>query len=101
MSDPRRFDWIGWGVRFACGDVDLADVAGFQNRFGFGQGPPRIVSISPHPSAWIVDDRGLSEVRVGFSEPVSVPANAVLAWTVIGGAWNDAAPSTPSNSWAS
>jgi len=66
-------------------DADLKDFANFQDSFGFGQGPPRILDISPNPQSWIVDDQGLRELRVRFSEPVQVPAGAVSAWTVAGG----------------
>jgi len=66
-------------------DIDLRDFAGFQARFGFGQGPPQIVSFSPTPGEWVVDDTGLTEVTIGFSEPVIVPADAVDVWLVGGG----------------
>jgi hypothetical protein len=66
-------------------DVDLHDVAGFQNRFGFGVGPPRIDRFWPSPETWIVDDVGLTEVRIGFTEPVIVPDDAVNVWGVGGG----------------
>ena len=66
-------------------DVDLRDVAAFQNRFGFGVGPPRIDRFSPTPGTWIVDDIGLTQVKVGFTEPVVVPDDAVRVWGVGGG----------------
>jgi Dockerin type I domain/Bacterial Ig-like domain len=69
-------------------DIDLRDFAGFQSRFGFGQGPPQIVSFTPAPGDWVVDDLGLTEVTVGFSEPVVIPvdpADAVNVWLVGGG----------------
>jgi hypothetical protein len=66
-------------------DVDLNDVAGFQNRFGFGVGPPQIDRFWPTPGTWIVDDIGLTQVQVGFSEPVIVPDDAVNVWGVGGG----------------
>ena len=66
-------------------DVDLRDFAGFQVRFGFGVGPPQIDRFSPAPGTWVVDDIGLTEVTVGFSEPVTVPTNAVDVWLVGGG----------------
>ena len=69
-------------------DVDLRDVAGFQNRFGFGVGPPRIDRFWPTPGEWIVDDIGLTEVRVGFTEPVVVPDNAIVVWLVSRGIGN-------------
>jgi hypothetical protein len=61
-------------------DVDLRDVAGFQNRFGFGVGPPRIDRFWPPPGEWIVDDVGLTEVRIGFTEPVIVPDGSIEVW---------------------
>jgi hypothetical protein len=66
----------------ADGDVDLHDVAGFQNRFGFGVGPPRIDRFWPTPGEWIVDDIGLTQVQVGFSEPVIVAREAIIVWLV-------------------
>ena len=66
-------------------DVDLRDVAAFQNRFGFGVGPPRIDRFWPTPGTWIVDDIGLTHVLVGFTEPVIVPSDAVRVWGVGGG----------------
>jgi hypothetical protein len=63
-------------------DVDLRDVAGFQSRFGFGVGPPRIDRFWPPPGEWIVDDVGLTEMRVGFTEPVSVPDGSIDVWVV-------------------
>ncbi len=66
-------------------DIDLRDFAGFQARFGFGQGPPQIVSFTPTPGEWVVDDIGLTEVKIGFSEPVTVPSDAVDVWLVGGG----------------
>jgi hypothetical protein len=63
-------------------DVDLRDVAGFQNRFGFGVGPPRIDRFWPPPGEWIVDDVGLTEVRIGFTEPVIVPDDSIDVWVV-------------------
>ena len=65
-------------------DIDLRDFAGFQTRFGFGQGPPQIISFTPAPGEWVVDDLGLTEVRIGFSEPVTVPEGAVDVWLVSG-----------------
>ncbi len=66
-------------------DIDLRDFAGFQARFGFGQGPPQIISFSPTPGDWVVDDIGLTEVKIGFSEPVTVPTDAVDVWLLSGG----------------
>jgi Bacterial Ig-like domain/Dockerin type I domain len=69
-------------------DIDMRDFAGFQSRFGFGQGPPQIVSFTPAPGDWVVDDLGLTEVTVGFSEPVTVPvdpADAVNVWVLDSG----------------
>lgn len=63
-------------------DVDLRDVAAFQNRFGFGVGPPRIDRFWPTPGTWIVDDVGLTHIQVGFSEPVIVPDGSVNVWVV-------------------
>jgi hypothetical protein len=63
-------------------DVDLRDVAGFQNRFGFGVGPPRIDRLWPTPGTWIVDDVGLTQVQVGFSEPVVASHEAIIVWLV-------------------
>ncbi len=63
-------------------DVDLHDVAGFQNRFGFGVGPPRIDRFWPSPGTWIVNDIGLTHAQIGFSEPVVVPDGSVLVWGV-------------------
>jgi hypothetical protein len=62
--------------------IDLRDVAGFQRRFGFGVGPPRIDRFWPTPGEWIVDDVGLTHVEVGFSEPVIAPENAVKVWVL-------------------
>jgi len=75
--DPGNFD--------SDTDIDLHDFAGFQARFGFGQGPPQIISFSPAPGEWVVDDTGLTEVKIGFSEPVTVPPDAVDVWLVGGG----------------
>lgn len=43
--------------------------------------------LTPSPGTWIVDNIGLTEVQVGFDEPVSLPLpqDAVTAWTVGGG----------------
>ncbi len=75
--DPGLFDLDS--------DIDLADYAGFQNRFGFGVGPPQIISFTPTPGEWVVDDTGLTEVKIGFSEPVTVPTDSVDVWLVSGG----------------
>ncbi len=90
----------GIGANPACGladfdpaaapdaDVDLHDFAGFQSRFGFGQGPPQIIGFSPAPGEWVVDAAGLTEVRIGFSEPVVVPVDpteAVDVWGLVAG----------------
>lgn len=64
------------------GRIDLHDVAAFQQRFGFGVGPPRIDRFSPPPGEWIVDDVGLTHVEIGFSEPVIVPREAIVVWLV-------------------
>ncbi len=69
-------------------DIDLRDFAGFQARFGFGQGPPQIVIFAPTPGEWVVDDIGLTEVKIGFSEPVIVPTDAVDVWLLSGGTVN-------------
>jgi len=74
--DPGNFD--------SDTDIDLRDFASFQTRFGLGQGPPQIVSFTPEPGAWIVDDIGLTEITVGFSEPVIVPEGSVDVWLVSG-----------------
>ena len=42
--------------------------------------PPRIDRITPHPGAWVVDGEGLREVRIGFTEQVTIPAASVAAW---------------------
>lgn len=63
-------------------DVDLRDVAAFQNRFGLGVGPPRIDRFSPTPGTWIVDDIGLTQIQVGFTEPVVVPDGSIDVWVV-------------------
>ncbi|RME40010.1 MAG: hypothetical protein D6788_04280, partial [Planctomycetota bacterium] len=47
--------------------------------------PPRIDRITPAPGRWVVDNVGLDEVRIGFSEAVIVPPGAVRVWTVGGG----------------
>ena len=86
--DPGNFD--------PDADIDLRDFAGFQARFGFGQGPPQIVSFSPTPGEWVVDDSGLTEVKVGFSEPVVVPADlteAINVWGLTSGTVNGFAAS--------
>lgn len=62
--------------------IDLLDVAAFQQRFGFGVGPPRIDHFWPTPGEWIVDDVGLTHIEVGFSEPVIVPREAIIVWRV-------------------
>ncbi|GEM_PF-3022098 len=49
------------------------------------QAPPNIDRVTPHPGGWIVDDVGLDEVQIGFTEAVSIPAGAVSAWTLVGG----------------
>jgi hypothetical protein len=69
-------------------DVDLRDVAAFQNRFGFGVGPPRIDRFWPTPGEWIVDDIGLTHVQVGFSEPVIVQREAIIVWLASAGIGN-------------
>jgi len=74
--DPGNFD--------SDTDIDVRDFASFQTRFGLGQGPPQIVSFTPEPGAWIVDDIGLTEITVGFSEPVVVPEESVDVWLVSG-----------------
>lgn len=66
-------------------DIDLRDFAGFQTRFGFGQGPPQINRFSPAPGIWVVDEKGLTNVKIGFSEPVTVPADAVDVWGLVSG----------------
>jgi len=63
-------------------DVDLRDVAMFQNLFGFGVGSPLIDRFSPTPGSWIVDDIGLTHVEVGFTEPVIVSREAIIVWLV-------------------
>lgn len=63
-------------------DVDLHDVAAFHRRFGFGVGPPRIDRFWPTPGEWIVDDIGLAQIQVGFTEPVIVPREAIIVWLV-------------------
>jgi hypothetical protein len=70
-------------------DLDLHDVAGFQRRFGFGVGPPRIDRFWPTPGEWIVDDVGLAQVEVGFSEPVIVPREAIVVWLISRGIGQD------------
>ncbi|MBI1827247.1 MAG: Ig-like domain-containing protein [Planctomycetes bacterium] len=45
--------------------------------------PPRIISITPSPANWVVDNIGVREIRVGFSETVIIPpVGAVLSWTL-------------------
>ncbi len=47
--------------------------------------PPRVDRISPAPSKWIVSNLGLERVRIGFDEPVTIPAGAVAVQTATGG----------------
>jgi cysteine-rich repeat protein len=44
--------------------------------------PPRIISITPGPGNWVVDNLGIDEIQFTFDEPVTVPVGAVSAWTV-------------------
>jgi predicted AlkP superfamily pyrophosphatase or phosphodiesterase len=41
---------------------------------------PRIDRITPPPGAWIVDNEGLREVRIGFTEQVTIPPGSLAAW---------------------
>jgi len=62
--------------------VDLADWAVLQNGFGFDEAPPTIERLVPLPGTWIVGRDGLSRIIIGFSEPVTIPEDAVGLWTV-------------------
>lgn len=53
--------------------------------------PPQIVSISPAPSKRIVNQFGLSEIRLRFSEEIVAPPGSVRGWT-LGGLRYDALP---------
>ncbi len=46
--------------------------------------PPRIDRLSPTPGRWIVDNLGLREIQIGFTEPVTtpIPTGAITIWTV-------------------
>ena len=46
------------------------------------QTPPRIDRIGPSPGARVVDNLGVSQVRIGFTEAVTIPAGSITAWTV-------------------
>ncbi len=50
--------------------------------------PPRIDWFTPTPGAWVVGLVGVPEVKIGFDEPMAlpIPAGAITAWTVAGGA---------------
>ena len=47
--------------------------------------PPRIITITPNPGSSVVDNVGISEVQIGFTEEVIVLAGAIDVWTVGGG----------------
>ncbi len=48
--------------------------------------PPQIDRLTPTPGIWIVDNIGVPEILIGFTEAVTVPTGAISAWTVGGGA---------------
>ena len=49
---------------------------------------PRILSMSPEPGQWVVDNVGVSDVQLVFDEVVTVPTGAVRAWTLNGDVFN-------------
>ncbi|RME40012.1 MAG: hypothetical protein D6788_04290, partial [Planctomycetota bacterium] len=74
----------------ADGRIGLADFADLPARQGNARRPPpRIDRLVPSPGEWIVDDVGLEEIRIGFSEEVLVPFDAIDVWTVGGGTVSD------------
>lgn len=47
--------------------------------------PPRIVSILPNPSEWVVDQNGITEIVVRFSKPVILPSSGgFYLWSATG-----------------
>ncbi|MEO0530370.1 MAG: Ig-like domain-containing protein, partial [Planctomycetota bacterium] len=42
--------------------------------------PPRVDRLTPVAGAWIVDQLGLSELRVGFDQDVTIPQGSVRLW---------------------
>ena len=44
--------------------------------------PPRIDWMTPAPGRWIVDNLGLREIQICFSEEVTIPAGSITIWTV-------------------
>jgi len=47
--------------------------------------PPRIVSVAPNPSDWVVDQNGIAEIVVRFSKPVLLPSSGgFYLWSATG-----------------
>ncbi|MEO0716638.1 MAG: Ig-like domain-containing protein, partial [Planctomycetota bacterium] len=42
--------------------------------------PPRVDRVTPMAGAWIVDQLGLNELRVGFDQDVTIPPGSVRLW---------------------
>ncbi len=67
----------------------LADIKPRSPMTGGDQVPPTVIQLSPDPGPWIVDNLGLAEVNISFSEPVVIPPEAIEVWTVGFGAVQD------------
>jgi hypothetical protein len=62
--------------------VNVEDYAWFHAHLGEGRRPPpRIDRLIPAPGEWVVRAGGLSEVQIGFTEPILVPRDAIEVWT--------------------
>lgn len=58
--------------------VDVDDYLRVHAQWGAGRRPPPTIAwILPAPGQWVVNEGGVTELQVGFSEPVLVPSDAV------------------------
>src|SRR3990172_10884112 len=44
------------------------------------QTPPKIDRVTPHPGRWVVDNIGLDQVQIGFTEAVNTPPGSIKVW---------------------
>lgn len=90
-AGAASYSAVSWGQRFPTNRTLSGSVKKWTKRVDTT--PPRITSITPSPADWVVNNLGLEQIQIGFSEPVMIPPGSIMLWTLAQGDITDAGSS--------